>query len=370
MKKYILYGAGWQAEKFLYTFHEKESIAYCIDKFRTGTFHGIPIYTLDQAPDLLRYKIIVVATWDNYEQIRIDLVNKGLTEFLDFIWHEALGKKIAVINANCHGEFYKRYLGQSNLFTKEYIIWYTPALHLRKTDSIPEQLLMVCDLFIHQDIRPQNKFGYKFSDEYILPRLKDGCRTITVPNLVGMGKWNFPTAIEKEYRYGTRAMFCRDSVLDTAYQQNKSIVGIKEYITSPDVFPAEKVKRLFEECIAKLKEREKNWDIKISDYILEHYKTEKLFYDYDHAADGVMQEIGKRLCKLLKITDIKQKLKYPLNWEESFTFPYVKAALGIKYEETYIRDQGTVDIILNSKKMDLEEYIREYIWWFYGDYIE
>ena len=374
MKKFVLYGAGWQAEKFLYQFREKESIAYCIDGIRTGVFKQFPIYTLDSAPDIHNYQIIVTAVWENYIQIRECLEEKQLHEFQDFIWSEAFGKKLVLINANCHGEFYKRYLYQSKTFKQEYVIWNLPPFHIHKSSQIPDKLLSRCDLFIHQDVRPENPFGYKFSDEYIIPRLKPGCRTITVPNMVGMGRWNFPTmgmSNEKEYRYGRRAMFWRDSILDDAYHLYKKGQEIKTYIMSPDVFPQEKVRELFLKCMEKLQKRERNWDIKISDYILAHYKAEKLFYDCDHAADCVMQEIGKRLCRKLGIEDVDGKLEYFMNWEESFIFPYVKQALELSWDEKYIREEGNgEDYVISGGKMDLDEYIREYIWWFYGERIE
>ncbi len=371
MKKYVLYGAGWYAEQFLYNFKEKNRVAYCIDGFRTGIFHGLPIYTLEDAPDLENYMIIVTAVQENYNEIKQCLKEAGLKEFQDFIWADAFGKKIVVINANCHGEFYKRCLYQSKSFMDEYIIWDVMPLHLQKDSGISEELLEACDLFIHQDIRPDNSVGYKFSNEYILPLLKKECKTITVPNMVGMGKWNFPTIIGKEHRYNdVLVMFDRDSVLDDAYRKYKSVAGMKKYITSLDVYPEEKVRSLFESCMTKLKEREQNWDIKISDYILENYQTEKLFYDDNHASESVMQEIGRRLCENLGIKDISGKVEYPMNWEEAFTLPYVKKALGIRYEETYIRETGNKEIVFNRNKMDLDEYLREYIWWFYGDYIE
>lgn len=343
---------------------------YCIDKFRTGIFHGLPIYTLASAPDIGKYKIIVTATWENYEQIKVQLKEHDLIEFQDFIWMEAFNKKIAVINANCHGVFYKKYLQQSKTFMRKYVIWDVPQLQLRKTTSISDELLSACDLFIHQDIRVNNSYGYEFSDEYTLSRLKPTCQVVTVPNMVGMGKWAFPTAVRKEYRYRIRGVFWRDTLLDEAYHQHRSIQKIREYISAPNVYPTELITDLFNKCILKLRSREANWDIQISDYILKHYKTEKLFYDEDHAADSVMQEIGRRLCRVLEITDIEGEVDYLMNWEESFIFPCVKEALGLKYEETYIRKSRTVDTVFSEKKMDLDEYIREYVWWFYGDYIE
>lgn len=60
MKKYVIYGAGLEAEKFLYRFDELEIIDYFVDANRKGEFHQKPIYTIDNAPsDFTEHKVIV-----------------------------------------------------------------------------------------------------------------------------------------------------------------------------------------------------------------------------------------------------------------------------------------------------------------------
>lgn len=62
MKRYVLYGTGLEGERFLYRHaYLKDDIEYCIDAFHTGSFHGLPIVTLDNAVNLAEYKIIVAA---------------------------------------------------------------------------------------------------------------------------------------------------------------------------------------------------------------------------------------------------------------------------------------------------------------------
>lgn len=366
MKKYVLYGAGWYAEKFLYRFKEKDSVEYCIDRHKKGFFHGYPIHTPEDALDMKRYMILVTTEWENYKSIRDILKKKGLTEFVDFLWAEAFGKKIAVINANCYDGFYRRCLCMSRSFTEEYIVWNVPQIQLNKEGCIQEELLEACDLYIHQDIRTDNAFGYKLSDEYILSRLKAGCRTVTVPNMVGMGKWNFPSAMQREFRGEKPPMFWRDSILDAACEQYGSLAEIKRYVMSEELFSENTVRELFSDFLSKLEKRERNWDITISDYILQNYRTEKMFYDIDHPADGVMQEIGRRLRRKLDITDVDGRVEYLLNWDEAFTFPSVKKALELIYEEKYIRKEKYQ---LCEMEMDIDEYIREYAWWFYDVFL-
>lgn len=369
-EKYVLYGAGWYAERFLYNFPSKARIDYCIDGYQEGEFHGYPIYTLEHAPDIKKHMVIVAAVWEAYKQIREYLKDLSLKEFQDFIWAEAFGKKIAVLNANCYGRIYKKYLCQSQCFTTEYILWEVPLIHFNEERCISNDLLRACDLYIHQDIRKDNRFGFQLSDEYILPQLKESCRIITVPNMVGMGKWMFPTGTskpERQYRGGKVGPFFRDFVIDNAYEQFKSVKKIKKYILKEKPFSEKEVKDLFSDFIMKLKEREKNWDIMISDYILENYKTEKIFYDADHPGEGVMKEITKRIGVRLGINDIDGEIEYKLNMFEEFVFPYIQEALGLIYEEKYVRDRYSE---FDCREMDIDEYIREYIWWFYGEYIE
>ena len=42
------------------------------------------------------------------------------------------------------------------------------------------------------DIRRNNEYGYQLSDEYVMPKLNENCKTITIPNLYGAGKIYFP----------------------------------------------------------------------------------------------------------------------------------------------------------------------------------
>lgn len=368
MKKYVLYGTGWYAEKFLYRFREKDQIKYCIDGYKKGFFHGYPIYELKDAPDIGHYTILVTAVWQNYVLIRDMLKEKGLAEFVDFLWAEAFGKKIMVINANCYGEFYRRCLCMSKSFTEKYMEWNIPQIHLNREGYIQEEVLRACDLYVHQDIRPENPFGYKLSDEYILPHLKPGCQTVTVPNMVGMGKWLFPSMRQREFKGGgIPPMFWRDAILDEACSRYGSLAEIKRYVMSEKLLPEDDVNKLFSYFLEKLKIREEKWDIEISDYILRNYRTEKIFYDIDHPADGVMQEIARRLWRKLGITDVEEKVQYLLNWDEAFVFPYVKKALGLTFEEAHVREERHQ---LCRIEMDIDEYIREYAWWFYDVLLE
>lgn len=81
--------------------------------------------------------------------------------------------------------------------------------------------------YIHQDVRAENPFSYFLSDEYVLPRLKKDCISVTVPNLVGFGRFLFPTmhgGFKKIDIAGSPwEFFFADTFIDSLYQLGKCI---------------------------------------------------------------------------------------------------------------------------------------------------
>ena len=135
MKKYVLYGTGVEAEKFLYQHTELFSqIEYCIDASKTGHFHSIPIYTLDTAPTLEVHTILVTVRWELYKEIRTTLLSKKLQEFENFIWHNCFNKKKVIINANCHGLAIEQYLNLSSHFKNHFCVIPVPLIQENKAE--------------------------------------------------------------------------------------------------------------------------------------------------------------------------------------------------------------------------------------------
>jgi len=187
MKKYVLYGASFEAERFLY--YNKtilSEVAYCIDRSRKGTFHDIPIRTIEEATDIKKYFVIVTTIWDFFREIKAELEKRNMREFQDFIWGRLYGKKLVVINANCYKNALEAYLQANDKFRQKYALYPLPTIYENIEKELGDDLLKRCDVYIHQDIRKENKYGYKFSDEYTVPLLKEDCLNIVMPNLVGI----------------------------------------------------------------------------------------------------------------------------------------------------------------------------------------
>lgn len=76
---------------------------------------------------------------------------------------------------------------------------------------------------------------------------------------------------------------------------------IADAINNTDMYKKEDIIKNFEHEMKKLKEREKNCDIKISDYIEENYRWKQLFYDPNHPTNDVIKEKAIRVLDILNI---------------------------------------------------------------------
>lgn len=376
---YVLYGTGWEAEKFYYSFQERKNIRYCIDGKRGGQFHGLPIYTIDNAPDtLFDYYILIAAAWASYLEIEKILEKKGLYFIEDFIWTKAINKKILLINANCHGSIYREYLHKFPDFQKEYCEFLLPSIAVNENGAISEGWLRNCDVYIHQDIQASNSKSYQLSDEYILPKLKQGCKKICVPNLVGLGRAFFPSSmgLQKNIQVAGSVlwMFVKDELIEEGYEKYHTISGIKKMWLAEDAIEQKEIQELFQDRLNRLYEREKNWDIKVSDIFLNSYKDKKLFCDDGHPANALMLPICARLGELLGLNTTKIKdiqIEHALDDVEAFVLPCVKKALGLNWTESITIRDGKSDINkLRNDALTVDEYIRQYIWWYKGEYLE
>lgn len=80
-----------------------------------------------------------------------------------------------------------------------------------------------------------------------------------------------------------------------------------------------------------------------------------------------MSEVCRRMGAYLKLDDAQEiKIEGRLDLVENFVLPCVKKALDLKWDEQkVIRTTNKLTNKLYGSTMDLDEYIRQYIWWFY-----
>lgn len=348
----IIFGAGNIGEQFAYEYFDKINICYFWDNNKTGELLGYPI----QRPEFNKQHFIIVAS-KAYLEIREQLIHMGYNEFDDFIPFQIFKKKMAIVYGNCHIGTIGNYLERHTEFFSEYGFYPFPLIHTLKDMRFDYySILQNCDLFLHQSIRRDNVYGVAYSSEEILKYVNKACRVISVPNLYGLPKYLFPQLnMQYDGPVGKAGSFFIDDNIVKWLEEGKMKDEIITYISSGGVYSKTEIVDMWEDFKLKLFEREKEWDIKISDYILSSQQDEKIFCDTNHITSRTAREIASRILDFMGYQK-KINVELPaMDTLEAFVYQDVKDALGLEFEEKFIRKYTWGGVF--EHEMDLEEYV-------------
>lgn len=368
----ILYGDRLETEKFLYQNSALIGrISFCIfDDCDETICHGIPVCKYPRTDRIAdRFVLVTAAEEEHYFDIKKRLESIGKEEFKDFIWSRAYNKKIVVVNANCHGEAIISYLALSKKFRKEYFVYPLPQIQENYEGRISQELLLNTDIYMHQDIRRGNSVSDNLSDEAIEKCLSKGTLNITIPNLVGMGNWMFPSLKDLDRIIKTQKevvyILYRDEILDEAERNmNGTVSEFVEYWSHFN-YDDTTLDELWNMNKAKLKGREKSWDIKVSDFIYNNYKSIPCFADANHPSKYVMKEIGRQVAQILELTDICDE-GYESNMGLPIPIlPSVRDHFGLNFTVSRERKRDYFGKEVEDSDKEIEDYIHAYLWWYH-----
>lgn len=368
-RKIVIFGTGEQAMQWYYRLRTDYEVPFFLDNDKNKkTFRGISVEQPNEQ-NVRKHFIVVCSNAAHYVEISRQLKTYGLLELKDFCEGSVFGKKIIVLHGNCHMKILKEYMLTSELFRQEYAIYPLPAIQDIESGYIEDDILEYCDIFIHQDIRKDNYYGLRLSDDYILPRLGKHVKQITVPNLYNFGMAFFPqTTMNKHnpsYNNDANGLF-RHGDENVEKLLEEGICDLDEILNKiqGEAYEESFICQEFERYKNAALEREMHWDVKIMNYILENYKTKRLFYDYGHPYNHVIKEICIGVFQLLHI-DWKtiKEININLGIQEEPVYPCVMRALGLEWNDNNdLRKDGYK---LIETQMDFAEYYREYLYWSY-----
>lgn len=344
------------------------NIKYYVSKGKNiCAFRGKKVY--DENIDNL-YMIIATSS-GVYVQIADELRKAGKREFEDFAYYEWLFKDVVLLHGNCHMGIIGRFLLSSAKFRDAYTIYPYPLLVSETKEFRTErEVFRHIDVWIHQDIRSNNRFGYEVSDDYIRSGIRSEITEIVIPHMYGIGRMLFPQSIELD---GNEAlsdgddiagMFSQgDKVIEECIAKGMNVDDIITFCKSDVALKKDEIKENFNVQMNKLKKREKQWDIRIADYVEKHYRNEKLFYDDGHPTNSVMKQISGEILQRLNIDDWEIHCEITMDEHEKHVYPIVRKVLGLKWADGEIRKTGRK----LAEHMDFDEFIREYCWWRHMD---
>lgn len=369
MEDIIIIGTDHEAEKFWYMNRESYNVILWLDeKPRRGVFLNhtavLAYNTFDFARN--KTKIIIATNKDQYLKFENDLLQKGLKEYEDFVYYEAVQKEMAIFWGNCQVEGLRDRLMMYPEFSRKY--WIYPMVNISEPvrPYIPVEIFNNCRLFIYQEVRSETN-GVFYSSQYMLDNLSAHAIRIQIPNLYRKGFGFFPQAkyVPLDLMRETEIKFVsysddHDAIIEDRYSAGESEEAICYAIKYEDVFSEKDIKNNFWKYMDKIRVDDEKNDVKIYPYILENYKDRCIFIDPGHISDCVYDEYIRQISQLLKIkfdkietAVLKNELIYPI-------YGCVKKYLELNWydiEQTIRENKFT----LVEGGVTIEEYVKEYI---------
>lgn len=398
--KIAIWGTGSMALKFYYS-HKNRYDVVCFfdnDSSKYGNYiDGRPISRLEKEP-LENIYIIIASTW--WKDIAVQLSEAGKKPFVDYMpscfadsllrytdiyaLGKAVGfdkidyafmtdKKIAVVYGNCQTDWLERAFTLYKDFNQEYLIIETPSVgnyiyYKEVADYLSSDVCFWAnvDLFIYQTVKRDNKFSERLATENILKLLSSDTLKVNILNLYFKGY--FPQMTNKKAEILNELNWvglfaCGDRYIDDMLSQGMTATEIKAEVLRDDFISREDIEAAVKDSINELIEREKYVDVKITDYIMENYCSEQLFYSHHHPNEKVLLEYTERIMRLIgyDTEEISPADAYllsgTLKGQDIPVYPSVIKVLGLqKYEKKFYPNRWLCNILV-----DIEEYIDLYI---------
>lgn len=394
-----IWGTGNIAKKFYYENGFRFDIKYFIDNYEPkNCLKHLKIYNPNQI-ELKRYKIIIaIAEWKSVSK---QLKEQGLVFYKDYIPYDWLekdeipymdimteiiekadeedivqyyqnGRKIAFINGNCQVSRIKQYLKQNKMFSDNYVFLDIPAIHILQQNEVEmlmrhKEIFKKIELFITQNISFHNAFDYRLSNEYLIHLMSKNVQYVRIPNLffdVYFPQGGKEQDVMKDSY--VRYMFPYNDAIIDELSEKKGFTGggytvdeITQIINLEELFTPNFLEWVVEYRMKQLKERESKCDIKMMDYIEEHYLNEQLFYSRNHPTNRVLKEESIRILHHIN-SKWNETIEHeedigPLSVWEEFIYPSVLNGMRLNFTKSKYSDG------VSKCKCTMNDEIRKYL---------
>lgn len=203
-------------------------------------------------------------------------------------------KKRCLIYANCQGNALGHFLKSIPVFDSTYqMTYWTNYVMIQNKENIPIDLLKNVDLFIYQPIRDAHGV---YSTRHFLNLLPERCICISFPYIFNDALWPL-------FRKDDDVVN-KETITDLLAKGASTFDLIIAFLTLKIDF---RFKMRFDKTMQILAEKEKETDVKVSQYILEHYKSEKLFLTFNHPTSSLLIHCADQILKHLQMPAISKK---------------------------------------------------------------
>ena len=255
---------------------------------------------------------------------------------------------------------------KSHEFVEEYYLMVSQPVHrlgmVERQQGMNKLILKSLNLFIYQNVSDDNIYSPKLSSKYLLNELREGCKTICIPNIYFAGyfpnnkKYGINPCVDKA-KFGNGLIPYQD-ILEDELLKGSSLNKVYRKVTDINSINPSDIWRNFQNSLDELKKREVQCDIKVVDYIEENYQREKLFYAVNHPSNSMLKYAIEQILEQLfdKKIVINMDDVEPLNIVEEIIYPGVKETLKLQF---------TADKFIFHKKvanepLEIFDYIKYY----------
>lgn len=332
----------------------------------------IPVISFDKYLSARVKAPIVVATSERaWIQIKAQLIENGLKEFKDFFYYTIWKKKLAMVYGNCHVISIKQALSYNEDFNKIYGIYPLPLIQILTPSEVSDMseggLFSNCDLFIHQSIRKENRYGQDFSSEKMISKLNSHCKVVAIPNLYGLPKYMFPQIDEKLKYKAIRGQWYfgfRDKYIEKLAYEGKTATYIEQAIRFESFVSEDEIEERYNLYLDKLSIREEQWDVKIKNFLEEKHRSYILFYDVNHPTNTVLKYIVQEVLKTMdcRIFPGEYDMVELLDTYEIPTYGQIRNHFSMDFDDDSLMRKYS-KYTLSSRPISLLDYVNEYLLW-------
>ena len=206
-----------------------------------------------------------------------------------------------IIFANCQGDALAKTLMENQEFASNYERIFLPPVQNMNTQDVSDVLSKVnnSDLFIYQPVSATPSRPQELTSSFLLRKVKPGTKVLSFPSLYFDGY--FPH-LQTLKGYVAVLRLVHDYFIAYACSIGLNVEDTVSLIQKEGLYKKEMSISFVENSLKKLEDRESEFDtdIKVSSFIREHYRSEKLFNQFNHpkravfkyVAEGILEKIG------------------------------------------------------------------------------
>lgn len=234
--------------------------------------------------------------------------------------------KLCLLYANCQGIAISHFLNKSPPFRSNYTIEHLCNYQMiSQKQDVSRDLFKRASLFIYQPINGEYEI---YSTDTVLSYLSDACLRISCPYIYNDAFWPL---FKNGKGVGNAA-----SITDLL-DEGASVVEVAlQFLSLKMDF---RFQQRFHKTVQILAERESGTTIKTVPYILDNYKTEKLFLTHNHPSSALWVHCVNQVLSILQYPSLnKEDYSHPNEAGLSGYFPmspYEKAHYQLCYDDSW-----------------------------------